>query len=218
MTTVVENDVNLPQMQNNADMRVRIGVLGLQGDYAKHLKTLQKLKGVEAGIVRMPDELDSCDGLILPGGESTTVGKLMDRYGVDKAIRKRVAEGMTVFGTCTGMILLSKDIEGSDQHRLGLMDTTVRRNAFGRQVDSFEIDLEIPGISGGPVRAIFIRAPFITQAKADAKILAKLETGEIIMVRQGNCLAAAFHPELTDDTRVHNYFVQMTRSAMVARS
>jgi len=194
---------------------INIGVLGLQGDFQKHLETLGRIDNVDAKVVRTPDEIKQCDGLIIPGGESTTVGKLMVRYGVDEAIRKRVAQGMAVFGTCTGMILLAKEIDGSDQHRLGLMDIAVRRNAFGRQVDSFETNLLIPQISSThPVRAIFIRAPYITQIKDNVEVLAKLETGEIIMVRQGNCLAAAFHPELTDDIRVHAFFVKMVKSAI----
>jgi len=139
----------------------------------------------------------------------------MERYGVDTAIRECFSKGMAVFGTCTGMIVLAKDIEGSSQQRLGLMDITVRRNAFGRQVDSFEVDLPIPGVCEvEPVRAVFIRAPFVTRVGEDAKVLAALETGEIVMVRQGRCLAAAFHPELTDDTRVHEYFVSMARSLL----
>jgi len=192
---------------------VHIGVLGLQGDFQKHVDMLGIIEGVEARIVRTKAEIDWCDGLILPGGESTTIGKLMARYGVDEAIRGRVSEGMTVFGTCTGMILLSKHIESSDQHRLGLMDTHIRRNAFGRQIDSFEADIKIPCIDGSPVRAIFIRAPFATGVGEGVEVLSVLDNGEIIMCRQGNCLAAAFHPELTDDTRVHEYFVQMTREA-----
>ncbi|MHB9036827.1 MAG: pyridoxal 5'-phosphate synthase glutaminase subunit PdxT [Armatimonadota bacterium] len=193
---------------------MHIGVLGLQGDYQKHLEMLQQIDGVEAKIVRTAQEIrDWCDGLIIPGGESTTVGKLMVRYGVDKAIKERVADGMTVFGTCTGMILMAKEIEGSDQHRLGLMDTTVRRNAYGRQVDSFETDLSIPCLFSDPMRAVFIRAPQITSISGDAEALACLESGEAVMVRQGNCLAISFHPELTTDTRVHEYFVEMTRTA-----
>ena len=193
---------------------VRIGVLGLQGDFQKHVEMLRRLDGVDARTVRTPDEIAQCDGLIIPGGESTTVGKLMARYGVDEAIRKRAAEGMAVFGTCTGMILLAKEIEGGDQQRLGLMDITVRRNAFGRQVDSFETDLSAPEVCNGrPVRAVFIRAPYVTQVRGDAQVLAKLEDGTIVMVREGNCLAAAFHPELTDDTRVHAYFVGLARAA-----
>ena len=178
---------------------------------------LQRIEGVESVLVRTAEQINLCDGLIIPGGESTTVGKLMERYGVDAAIRKRVTEGMAVFGTCTGMILLAKEIEGSTQQRLGLMDTSVRRNAFGRQVDSFEADLAIPRIGGPAVRAVFIRAPLVTAVSGDAEVLAALETGEIVMVRQGTCLAAAFHPELTDDTRVHEYFANIARAAVAAR-
>lgn len=188
-------------------------MLGLQGDFHKHMEMLGQIERVSAAIVRTPDEIRACDGLIIPGGESTTVGKLMVRYGVDVAIRECVAEGMAVFGTCTGMILLAKDIESSDQPRLGLMDMTVRRNAFGRQVDSFETDLDIPEVGNGrPIRAVFIRAPFATEVHGDAKVLSTLDDGRIVMVRQGRCLVAAFHPELTDDTRVHDYFVRMAAS------
>lgn len=190
--------------------QVKIGVLALQGDFAKHIEALERL-GVQAMPVRLVEDLDQVDGLIIPGGESTTVGKLMSRFGMDQAILKRVEEGMPIFGTCTGMILLAKDIEGSDQPRLGLMSFTVRRNAFGRQVDSFETDLNIPDIGGEPVRAVFIRAPFVTELHNGAKVLAQLENGPIVFVREGNCLAAAFHPELTDDDRVHEYFVNMVR-------
>jgi len=190
---------------------VRIGVLALQGDFEKHLEMASSLPGVVGVAVKTPSEIDECDGLIIPGGESTTVGKLMDRYGVDRAIKRNAARGMAVFGTCTGMILLAKDIEGSNQHRLSLMDIGVRRNAFGRQIDSFEADLEIEGIDGSPVRAVFIRAPFVTDVRGDAQVLARLDTGEVVMVRQGNLLAAAFHPELTDDSRVHALFADIAR-------
>ena len=197
------------EQEGKSRVVTRIGVLALQGDFHKHLETLARLDNVDAFPVRLPAEIDRCDGLIIPGGESTTVGKLMVRYGMDEAIRRRHAQGMAVFGTCTGMILLAKDIEGSDQHRLGLMDITVRRNAFGRQVDSFESDISIPSVCNSPVRAVFIRAPFVTAVRNGAEVLAKLDTGEIVMVRQGNCLAAAFHPEMTDDTRVHAYFARI---------
>lgn len=216
MCSVVLDSKTIHQDSHNCSP-VRIGVLGLQGDYQKHLEMLQMIDGVETKIVRTAQEITNwCDGLIIPGGESTTVGKLMDRYGVDKAIRQRVADGMTVFGTCTGMILLSKDIEGSEQHRLGLMDTSVRRNAYGRQLDSFETDLNIKCLDGGAVRAIFIRAPQITKVSGDAQVMACLESGEAVMVRQDNCLAISFHPELTADTRVHEYFVEMTRVVSAA--
>ncbi|MEN6370388.1 MAG: pyridoxal 5'-phosphate synthase glutaminase subunit PdxT [Armatimonadota bacterium] len=191
---------------------MKIGVLALQGDFAKHIESLERL-GVHASSVRTPEEIDKLDGLIIPGGESTTVGKLMARFGVDKAIVKRASEGMCVFGTCTGMILLARNIEGSEQPRLGLMDITVRRNAFGRQVDSFETDLNIPTVDKEPIRAIFIRAPFATSAGSSVKVLAKVDDQRIVFMREGNCLAAAFHPELTDDTRVHRYFLDMVASA-----
>ena len=198
---------------------VRVGVLGLQGDFAKHVEMLEQVPDVSVSVVRTPEEIEQCDGLVLPGGESTTVGKLMARYGVDEAIRAGVSRGMAVFGTCTGMILLAKEIEGSDQHRLGLMDITVRRNASGRQVDSFETDLLIKDIcSQSPVRAVFIRAPYVTNVGQDVEILAALETGEVVMVRQGNCIAAAFHPELTHDIRVHGWFVELTRAAVASYS
>jgi len=196
--------------------RLRIGVLALQGDFEKHAQMMARIPNVHAQPVKTAESVDLCDGLIIPGGESTTVGKLMDRYGVDAAIRRNVGRGMAVFGTCTGMILLAKEIEGSDQPRLGLMDITVRRNAFGRQIDSFEADLDVEVIDGSPVRAVFIRAPFVTEVRGDAKVLARLATGEIVMVRQGNLLAAAFHPELTDDTRVHEYFAEIARQARTA--
>ena len=137
----------------------------------------------------------------------------MDRCSLDRAIKRRRAEGMAVFGTCTGMILLAKEIEGSDQHRLGLMDVTVRRNAFGRQVDSFEADLSVPSVCDDTIRAVFIRAPIVTKVGSEVQVLATLDTGEIVMVRQGNCLAVAFHPELTDDTRIHDYFASLAADA-----
>lgn len=191
--------------------KLKIGVLALQGDYAKHIETLERL-GIKAVQVKLPEEIKKLDGLIIPGGESTTVGKLMGRFGVDEAIRRRVEEGMAVFGTCTGMILLAKDIEGSNQPRLGLIDMTVHRNAFGRQVDSFETDLSIPAIGDVPVRAVFIRAPIATETGKDVEVLSKLDDGRVVFVRQGKCLAAAFHPELTDDLRVHEYFIHMVES------
>jgi len=206
-----------PELLERSERVVTIGVLGLQGDFQKHVEMLKRLSGVKAPVVRTAEEVLRCDGLVIPGGESTTVGKLMGRYGVDKAILRRAAEGMPIFGTCTGMILLAKEIEGSDTPRLGLMDITVRRNAFGRQVDSFEVDLSIPSICDGvPLRGVFIRAPYVTEVRGAAEILSRLDSGPIVMVRQGNCLAAAFHPELTDDTRVHAFFVRLVRVSAAA--
>ena len=167
--------------------------------------------GVEAVQVKTPKEVTDVDGLIIPGGESLTVGKLLGRFGVDKAILERVKQGMPVFGTCTGMILMAKGIEGSDQPRLGLMDITVRRNAFGRQVDSFETDLKVPEVGDKPMRAIFIRAPIVTETHDGVETLAEVD-GVTVLVRQSKLLAAAFHPELTDDCRMHKLFIEMVKS------
>ena len=208
---VAQRDVEAAEAVRTAQTKARIGVLALQGDFEKHAQMLDKIDGANACLVRSSEDMRDCDGLIIPGGESSTVGKLMSRYGVDDAIRQRHADGMAVFGTCTGMILLAKEIEGSDQPSLGLMDITVRRNAFGRQIDSFEVDLEVACIGGATVRAVFIRAPYVTEARGNVQVLAKLDSGEMVMVRQGNCLAAAFHPEVTADTRIHEYFISMAR-------
>lgn len=164
--------------------------------------------GVQGSEVRTVDELAATDGLILPGGESTTVGKLMARYGLDKAIRERVARGMPLFGTCMGLILMAREIEESDQPCLGLMDVTVRRNAFGRQVDSFECDLEVAGFPPPPIRTVFIRAPYITRAGENVEVLATFE-GRVVLARQKNILGAAFHPELTSDRRIHQFFLDL---------
>lgn len=192
---------------------ITIGVLAVQGAVEKHILTLERC-GVRVIPVRFTAELDEVQGLIIPGGESTTVGKLMDRYGLDKKIVERAGQGMPVFGTCTGMILLAKNIVSSDQHRLGLMDTTILRNAFGRQVDSFEADLEIEEIGAPPVHAIFIRAPYATEAGDNVRVLARVD-GKMVLVRQDNLLGCAFHPELTDDTRVHEYFIGMVKESLV---
>jgi len=188
-----------------------IGVLDLQGAVREHLEMLERL-GVPALRVRLPDELDQVDALILPGGESTTVGKLMERRGLDTAIRERAAAGMPVFGTCMGMITMAEEIEGSDQQRLGLMDIGVRRNAFGRQVDSFEAEMDVPALGDEPARAVFIRAPVVTRVGPDVEVLATWE-GEPVAVRQGRLLATAFHPELTDDTRFHALFAGMAENS-----
>jgi len=190
---------------------MRIGVLALQGDFIEHRKALEEL-GVESPEIRLPGQLEGLHGLIIPGGESTTIGKLAVAYGLVEPIRRRVASGWPVWGTCAGMILLARDIGDLAQPLVGLMDITVRRNAFGRQVDSFEADLDIAAIGGLPVRAVFIRAPFVTEIRGDAEALATLDNGVIVLVRQGSLLAAAFHPELTEDARVHEYFVEMARA------
>jgi 5'-phosphate synthase pdxT subunit len=192
------------------ERRLRIGVLALQGDFEAHQKMLTLL-GVEALPVRSPKEILAADALIIPGGESTTIGKLIQRFGVDEAILQRVTEDrMPLYGTCAGLILMAKEIEESDQLRLGVMDVAVARNAFGRQVDSFEANIALPEIGEPPVRGVFIRAPYVTKAADSVRILGRFEE-KIVAVRQGHLLGTAFHPELTDDTRVHAYFVAMAR-------
>jgi 5'-phosphate synthase pdxT subunit len=183
--------------------------LALQGAVREHLALLQRI-GVAAFAVRTPEEIEACDALILPGGESTTIGKLMVRYQLLEPIRRLVAAGRPLLGTCAGMILMAKRIEGglADQPGLGVMDITVARNAFGRQVDSFETDVEFQGVNHGPARAVFIRAPVISSVGPGVEVLAR-HHARIVAARQGNLLALSFHPELTDDTRVHRYFLSM---------
>lgn len=188
---------------------MKIGVLALQGAFREHRQALERC-AVAAVEVRKPQELDGLDGLIIPGGESTTIGKMMVDWGLLDKIRARAAEGMAVYGTCAGMILLAKDIVGSEQPRLGLMDARVRRNAFGRQLESFEADLRVAELGPEPIRAVFIRAPYIESAGPAVKVLASV--GEhIVIARQGKLLATAFHPELTGDDRIHNYFIAMAK-------
>ena len=189
----------------------RIGVLSLQGDFREHVAAMSDV-GCEAVPVKTPEAVAACDGLIIPGGESTTIGKLCERFGVGEAIRGVHAAGRPIWGTCAGMILLAKEIVGSDQWRLGLMDIEVQRNAFGRQVDSFEADISVEGIAGGPVRAVFIRAPYITRAWGEAQVMATFRD-RIVMARQGTLLATAFHPELTPDRRVQGHFLEMVTQA-----
>jgi 5'-phosphate synthase pdxT subunit len=190
---------------------MKIGVLALQGDFAEHIKMLNRLK-VETAEVRLPGHLEGLDGLIIPGGESTTIGKLADAYGLIEplcAFGKRHA----IWGTCAGAILLSRDAR-REQPLLGLMDIQVERNAFGRQVDSFEADLEVPELQeatgkDGPYHAVFIRAPIIESMGEEARVLASVPDGRIVAARQGHLLATSFHPELTSDTRFHEYFLSL---------
>lgn len=184
---------------------MKVGVLGLQGAVREHVWALEKC-GVETVIVKKSEDLVNLDGLIIPGGESTTVGKLLVRFELLEPIKDRARQGMGIFGTCTGMILLAKTIHGSDQPRLELMDLTVERNAFGRQVDSFEADLAVPVIGDPPYHAIFIRAPYAVGAGPDVEVLAEMD-GKILLARQGKNLVAAFHPELTGDIRIHKIFL-----------
>lgn len=181
-----------------------VGVLALQGAFIEHIKTLRRL-GVEAVEVRLPEQLAALDALIIPGGESTTIGKLASTYGLLEPLRQFAAE-KPVWGTCAGMIMLARDI-GRDQPLLGVMDIAVDRNAFGRQADSFEADLPIPAIGVEPFHAVFIRAPIVTHMENGVEVLARLEDGPVVAVRQGKALATAFHPELTPDDRLHRYFL-----------
>jgi 5'-phosphate synthase pdxT subunit len=185
---------------------MRIGILALQGDFAEHRVMLEQC-GASVILIRKPAELEPVEGLIIPGGESTTIGKLMVETGLDRAIVARAEKGIPIFGTCAGMIVLADKIGGSDQFRLRLMDIEVKRNAFGRQVDSFETPLSIPVLGEPAVPAVFIRAPYIDATGPGVEVLARHE-GKIVMAQQGHLLAAAFHPELTDDLRVHQYFLQ----------
>lgn len=184
-----------------------IGVLALQGAFIEHVHALERL-GVAAHEVRLPRDLDGLDGLIMPGGESTTIGKLMVQYRLDEPIRARARAGFPIWGTCAGMILLAKDIGGLHQPLIGVMDIVVERNAFGRQLDSFEADLTISVIGAEPFRTIFIRAPLIHTVSGETEILARLADGRIVAAREGNLLATSFHPELTNDDRLHRYFVE----------
>ena len=188
----------------------RVGVLGLQGDFAEHLATLRHL-GADAIDVRRPGQLDEIDELIIPGGESTTIGKLAERYDIIPKLRERVAEGMPVWGTCAGAIFIAKDVPGHPHPLAGLMDIAVERNAFGRQIDSFEEDVDVRGLEGGPFHAVFIRAPKITASGDKVETLATTRSGAIVAAREGTLLATSFHPELTNDDRLHRYFLSMAR-------
>lgn len=188
---------------------MKIGVLALQGAVREHCRSLRTC-GVEAVEVKYKEQLEDVQGLIIPGGESTTVGKLLVRYDMLEPIRERGTDGFPVFGTCTGLILLAREIAGSSQPRLGLMDITVERNAFGRQIASFESDLAIAELGRPDFHAIFIRAPYISKTGPGVKVMARMEE-KILLAREKNFLVAAFHPELTEDYRIHQYFIEMCR-------
>ncbi|HET9496601.1 MAG TPA: pyridoxal 5'-phosphate synthase glutaminase subunit PdxT [Chloroflexia bacterium] len=190
---------------------MKIGVLALQGAFREHVEALREL-GVEAVEVRLPEHLNGLDGLIIPGGESTTIGKLAVHYGLQEAITSYAQNGRPLYGTCAGMIMLSRDI-GRDQPLFGMMDITVERNAYGRQLDSFETDIDVPALGAEPFRAVFIRAPRIEHVGSDVDVLAKLDDGTPVAARQGNILVTAFHPELTPDLRFHRYFLAMVEAA-----
>lgn len=187
---------------------MRIGVLALQGAFIEHVQLLRRI-GVEAVEVRLPRDLAGVSGLILPGGESTTMRKLIERWDLREPILELAARGAPIFGTCAGMIVLAKEISGGDAPVLPLLDVTVARNAFGRQLDSFEVDLPVPVLGDQPVRAVFIRAPVIERVGPGVDVLARLDDGRIVAVRERNVIATAFHPELAGETRFHRLVATM---------
>ncbi|MFP3975197.1 MAG: pyridoxal 5'-phosphate synthase glutaminase subunit PdxT [Chloroflexota bacterium] len=186
----------------------KIGVLALQGAFVEHEKCLTQI-GAEAILIRLPRQIEQMDGLIIPGGESSSISRLMNDYELTNALQRHITDGLPVFGICAGMILLAREAIGLREQALGAMDIVVRRNAFGRQVDSFEIDLPVPALGEPPFHAVFIRAPWIEDTGPDVEILAKLPDGTPVAARQRNILVASFHPELTNDTRFHAYFLSM---------
>jgi 5'-phosphate synthase pdxT subunit len=187
---------------------MKIGVLASQGAFAEHIAILHQLK-VEALPIRLPRELNGLDGLIIPGGESSSISKLMLDYNLMNEVRNLAKNGLPILGTCAGMILLANKVSDLNIEPLGAMDITVRRNAFGRQIDSFETELSMPVLGEKPFPGIFIRAPLIEQANSEVEILARLNDGTGVAARQGKLLASAFHPELTDDLRFHQYFMDI---------
>lgn len=187
---------------------MKIGVLALQGAFREHVDTLRAI-GVESVLVRLPEQLADVDALILPGGESTTMRKLIDRWGLREPIERLAASGAPIFGTCAGMIVLAREIAGDEEPIVPLLDVTVERNAFGRQLDSFEAELAVPMLGDTPVHAVFIRAPVIERVGDGVDVLARLDDGRIVAVRERNIVATAFHPELAGETRFHRLVATM---------
>lgn len=189
---------------------MKVGVLSLQGAVAEHIRMIEQA-GAEGVAIKRTEQLDELDGLIIPGGESTTIGKLMRDYGFIEALQQFHGQGKPIFGTCAGLIVLADDIVGQEQQHLGLMHIQVQRNAFGRQRESFETELDVKGIPE-KIRAVFIRAPLIKSVGDDVEVLSE-HNGEIVAARQQTLLAVSFHPELTNDYRLHQYFLDMVKSA-----
>lgn len=202
----------MPGHDGTTGDRLRIGVLALQGDFAEHIAML-RANEVEAVEVRTLAQLQAVDGLIIPGGESTTIARLLIAFELLEPLRSLIRAGLPVWGTCAGAILLANDVPDLDRPPLAVMDISVQRNAFGRQIDSFEAQLHIAGIDGPPLNAIFIRAPVITRVGPGVETLAALEDGRVVAARQGNLLATSFHPELTDDVRLHGLFARICSDA-----
>jgi 5'-phosphate synthase pdxT subunit len=191
---------------------MKIGVLALQGAFREHIAVLKGL-GTEAIEVRLPEQLADLSGLVIPGGESTTISKLMQHYRLVEPLRELARKGTPILGTCAGLIVLAKHLVTNNFETLGLMDITVARNAFGRQVESFEAEIEVPALGKAPFRAVFIRAPIIEKVAPAVEVLAKLENDTIVAARQGKVVVTAFHPELAGDTRFHRYFLDIVGGA-----
>lgn len=187
-----------------------IGVLGIQGAVREHINSLEKIDEVKAIKVRTLEELNSIDGLIIPGGESTAIGKLLNDFNLMKPLKERIENGMPVWGTCAGMILLAKEIDNDSRRHISAMDIEVMRNGYGSQLDSFSTEIKIDEVSKNPVKLVFIRAPYVKKVWGDTKVLAKIDD-KIVACREKNMLATAFHPELTKDTSFHEYFVNMVK-------
>ncbi|QWS34567.1 pyridoxal 5'-phosphate synthase glutaminase subunit PdxT [Curtobacterium aetherium] len=192
----------------------RIGVLALQGDFREHIASLTEL-GADVVPLRRPEEIDTLDGVVIPGGESSVMDKLSRAFGVADPLTAAIRAGLPTYGTCAGMIMLSARITDgiAGQHTLDVLDTTVRRNAFGNQNDSFEIDIPMPDLGGDPVHAVFIRAPVVEQHGDDVHVLGALPDGQVVAVQQGNVIASAFHPEVAGEDRFHRRFLDVVRSA-----
>src|SRR6266566_6326942 len=204
----------VPLAENRYNRKLRIGVLALQGDFEAHLKMLAKL-GVEAKAVRLPGQIEELDGIIIPGGESTTIGKLMVLYGFQEVLQQKIREGFPIWGTCAGLILLARETDNAlaGQPLLASMHIRVRRNAFGSQRESFETDLSVPVLGEAPFHAFFIRGPVIESVGPQVEVLATLDDGTIVAVREGPLLGTAFHPEVGGDPRFHQYFLRIVQSA-----
>ena len=190
---------------------MKVGVLALQGAFVEHISIMQRL-GAEASSVRLPGELDGLDGLIIPGGESTAILKLMQSFKFIQPLRELVKGGFPIWGTCAGMVCLAKEVSHDDMETLAAMDIVVKRNAFGRQVDSFETELPVPALGDKPFPAVFIRAPVIENMDSRVDALARLPDGTVVAAKQGKLVATAFHPELSDDSRFHRYFLGIAAS------
>jgi 5'-phosphate synthase pdxT subunit len=203
-----ESALNSGLGTRNQELSPKVGILAMQGDFAEHAAVLRRLGAVPLEV-RLPADLDGLHGLIIPGGESTTIGKVMAEWGLLQPLRQAIEAGLPVWGTCAGAILLAREVRDAlpDQPLLRVMDITVRRNAFGRQLQSFETRLTAPALGAEPIPAVFIRAPKIEDVGPDVEVMASLPDGSIVAARQGHLLVTAFHPELTPDTRFHRYFL-----------